>query len=153
MLIFKFQARFKRTRKNSSKHEGGSVLRKREYLRFVCRHFFSISLKLKLQNSIAKCLTKTAKIVITLTFHCKRFSLKKIEDPIKKLIKIFEFNVWLLKRWLMEREMDFSPVLPARKKKKKSKKDRRKRNKSIISIVSSPDEEKKVQRCVLRGEN
>ena len=116
-------------------------------------HIFSISLKLKLQNSIAKCLTETAKIVITLTFLCKRFSLKKIEDPIKKLIKGFEFNVWLLKRWLMEREMDFSPVLPARKKKKKSKKDRRKRNKSIISIVSSPDEEKKVQRCVIRGEN
>ena len=48
----------------------------------------------------------------------------------------------------MEREMDFSPILPARKNKKKCKKDRRKRNKSIISVVSSPDEEKRVKRCV-----
>ena len=46
----------------------------------------------------------------------------------------------------MEKEMDFSPILPSRKNKKKSKKDRRKRNKSIISVVSSPDEEKKVKR-------
>ena len=48
----------------------------------------------------------------------------------------------------MEREMDFSPILPARKNRKKSKKDRHKRNKSTISIVSSPDEEKKAKRCV-----
>ena len=82
------------------------------------------------------------------TFLFKRFSLKKIKDPITKLIKIFAFNIWLLKTWPMEREMDFSPILPARKNKKKCKKDRRKRNKSIISVVSSPDEEKRVKRCV-----
>lgn len=52
--------------------------------------------------------------------------------------------------------MDFSPILPARKKdkndKKKKKKSRRPKSKSIASIVSSPDEIRK-NKIVARNDN